>query len=85
MKSIHALAAVLSLGAVLSDYGIARSSIRNTSILTESSIPSSGGRDTALYAETESNGPSSGGRDTAQFAESESSGPSPRGRDSALA
>lgn len=85
MKTVYTLAAVLALGGVLSDYGAARSVTRTSSMLAESSPPSTGGHDAALYAEAESNGPSAGGRDTAQFAEGESNGPSPRGQDSALA
>ena len=76
MKMRYALAAVLSLATVVSDYGIARSRTRTPSILAESSTPTSGGRDTAVYATLQG---------TAQYAEGESSGPSPGGRDSALA
>ena len=68
MKAIHALAVVLSLGAlgVLADYGVAKSHIQSSSFLSESSGPSPGGHDTALYAE--SSGPSPGGHDTAIYA-----------------
>lgn len=76
MKMLNAFAAVLSLATVVSDYGTARSRLHNTSMLVESSTPTSGGHDTALYATTQSN---------VQYAESESNGASPGGRDSALA
>ncbi|HYZ63195.1 MAG TPA: hypothetical protein VE650_12135 [Acetobacteraceae bacterium] len=91
MKTIFALATVLSIGAALpaiSDYGVARSTYsKHAAVLAEgeSNGRTPGGRDTALFAEGESNGRTPGGRDTALFAEGEGNGRTPGGRDTAMA
>ena len=82
MTFFLAVAAVLSLGAgasILTDD--ATGYLGDGSVfLAESTGPSPGARDPAIYAE--SNGPTWGGHDGAQFAES--SGSSPGGHDTAL-
>lgn len=58
--------AVLSVAVAptVAEHGVARSRI-GTMMLVESSLPSPGGHDTAVLAESESSGPTRGGRDTA--------------------
>ena len=63
---VAATLSVTTVGPTIADYAAARSNTDRHVILAESSGPSPGSRDTAIYAENESNGPSPGGRDTAQ-------------------
>ncbi len=84
MRTVLAFVTVLSVTAAatsIADFGTAVSARRHQLMLSESSLPSPGARDTAL-AEAESNGPTRFSRDTAQMAEA--SQPSPGARDTAV-